>query len=248
MSLLRAERIKLFSTRTPWICTGLAIVASLAFTIALVGLNGEQADVTVGDTQGAGSLGRTVMLVFAVLAATSEFNWGTMRTTFQAVPKRAPALLAKVTVVGVWCGLVGLVVGFGSWGVGVLVKPEANLTLATAADWRSVAGEGVVFLLTGVLGVGVGMLLRSTAAALAVTLVWTQLVEGLTVLIPGIGHHLYVWMPMFAGQQFVGGSLVTNALSLGTLPLGPVGYVLYFAAICFVLFGAGLLLTQRRDA
>jgi ABC-2 type transport system permease protein len=130
----------------------------------------------------------------------------------------------------------------------VLVKPEANLTLATAADWRSVAGEGVVFLLTGVLGVGVGMLLRSTAAALAVTLVWTQLVEGLTVLIPGIGHHLYVWMPMFAGQQFVGGSLVTNALSLGTLPLGPVGYVLYFAAICFVLFGAGLLLTQRRDA
>jgi ABC-2 type transport system permease protein len=248
MSLLRAERIKLFSTRAPWLCTIIAIVASLGFAIALIGLNGEQADITVADTQGASQLGRTVMLVFAVLSATSEFNWGTMRTTFQAVPKRAPALLAKVTVVGIWCGLVGLVVGFGSWGVGVLVKPDANLSLTTTADWRSVTGQGLLFLLTGVLGVGVGMLLRSTAAAIAVTLVWTQLVEGLVVLIPGIGHHLYVWMPMFAGQQFVGGSLVTNALSLGTLPLGPVGYVAYFAAICVVLFGAGLLLTQRRDA
>ena len=40
MSLLTAERIKLFSTRSPWWCTALALVASLGFTTAVAGKSG----------------------------------------------------------------------------------------------------------------------------------------------------------------------------------------------------------------
>lgn len=247
MNLLRAERIKLLSTRTSWWCTAIAVFASLGFTIAILGLNGEQTDTTVGDTQTATSFGRTVILVLAVLSATSEFNWGTMRTTFQAVPTRTPALLAKAVVVAVWCGFAGLVIGFGSWGIGLLLKPDLNLALSTAADWRVVAGQGLTFGFTAVLGVGVGLLVRSTAAAITGVLIWTQAVEGLVVLIPKIGHHIYTWMPFFAAQQFAGGSLITSTFSLGSLPLSPVGYGAYFAAICVVIYAAGLLVTQRRD-
>jgi ABC-2 type transport system permease protein len=248
MSLLTAERIKLFSTRAPWWCTALAIVASLGFAVVFVIFGGDEIPVTVSNTQTASSFGLTVILVLAVLAAATEYNWGTIRTTYQAVPKRAPALLAKAVVVSLWCGLVGLVIGFGSWGLGVLLKPDADLALNSAADWRAVAGQGLVFLFTGVLGVGVGMLLRSTALALAVTLVWTQLVEGLVFLIPGVGRDIYEWLPFFSAGQFIGGGLTASALNLGELPLGPLGYGAYYASICVILFVIGVVMNQVRDA
>jgi ABC-2 type transport system permease protein len=248
MSLLKAERIKLFSTRSPWWCTGLAIVASLGFATVFVVLGGDEIQLTVSNTQVASSLGLTVMLVMAVLASATEFNWGTMRVTFQAVPRRAPALLAKAAVVGLWSGLAGLVIGFGSWGLAVLLKPGADLALSTGADWRAVAGQGLVFLLTGVLGVGVGLLLRSTGLALGVTLVWTQLVEGLVILIPGVGKDIYEFLPFFSASQFIGSSFTASALKLGDLPLSPLGYGAYYAAICLALFGIGVVVNQIRDA
>ena len=248
MSLLKAERIKLFSTRSPWWCTGLAIVASLAVATAFVALAGDTIPVTVETTQIASSLGLTVILVLAVLAATTEFTWGTMRVTFQAVPRRAPALLAKAVVVGLWCGLTGLVIGFGSWGIARLIRPEADLALNSGEDWRSVAGQGLVFLLTGVLGVGVGLLLRSTGLALAVALVWTQLIEGLVYWIPGVGKDIYEWMPFFSASQFIGSSFTASALKLEDLPLSPTGYGVYYAAISLALFGTGVVVNRLRDA
>ncbi|WP_158879553.1 hypothetical protein [Amycolatopsis anabasis] len=248
MSLLTAERIKLFSTRAPWWCTAIAIAASLGFTALFVGLSGEEVSMSVANTQVAASFGRTVILVLAVLAASTEFNWGTMRITFQAVPSRKPALLAKGVVVGAWSALVGLVVGFGAWLIGTLLAPDVDLALNSGADWRAVAGQAPLFLLTGLLGVGVGLLLRNTGFALAVVLVWTQLVEGLVLLIPGIGDDLYKWMPFFAAGQFTGSDFAMSAMKLGDLPMGPLGYGLYFAALCLALFAAGVLVTDRRDS
>ncbi|GAA4537908.1 hypothetical protein [Amycolatopsis samaneae] len=247
MNVLRAERIKLFSTRAPWWCTAIAVVAPLAFTAVFMGLAGSKVPVNVGNTQLASAQGRTVVLVLAVLAATSEINWGTLRLTFQAVPSRVPALLAKATVVGALSTAIGLVVGFGSWGVSLLVQPGADLALHTGADWRSVLGQSVTFLLTGILGVGVGLLLRNTGLALALVLVWTQLVEGLLALIPRVGPHIYPWMPFYAADQFAGGDLQRTMLRLSP-PMGPWGYLGYFAAISVVVFAAGVAVTRHRDA
>src|SRR5437763_1177284 len=147
-NLLRAERIKLFSTRAPWWCLAIALVAPLGFTALFFGLAGPEIPPTVGNTQLASGNGRTVLLVLAVLATASEFNWSTMRLTFQAVPSRVPALLAKVTIVGAVGAALGLVVGFGSWSLASLVQPDADLVLHSAADWRSVLGQSLVFLFT----------------------------------------------------------------------------------------------------
>lgn len=247
--LLRAERIKLFSTRAPWWCLAIALVAPLGFTALFFGLAGPEIPPTVGNTQIATGNGRTVLLVLAVLATASEFNWGTMRLTFQAVPSRVPALVAKVVIVGAVGTALGLVVGFGSWGLASLVQPDADLALHSAAAWRSVLGQSLVFLCTAVAGVGVALLLRSVAFALTVVLVWTQVLEGVLVFIPGIGKHLYQWMPFHAADQFVGaGGFGASTLGLPPAPLGPWGYLGYFAAICVALFVAGVLVTARRDA
>lgn len=247
MSALTAERIKLTSTRAPWICTGIAVVAAIGFAVAFLGLSGPEVQPSVANTQVTAAFGRTVILVMAVIAAAGEYNWGTMRLTFQAVPSRTPALLAKGLVIAVWGAIVGLVIGFGCWAVGVLLNPEADLALRTAADWRGVAGQGLVYAFTGLLGVGVGLLLRNAAAALAVALVWTQLFEGLLVLIPAVGPAIYKWMPFFAAQQFIGDDLTTSQLHIGNLPMNAVAYGGYFAVFCLAIFAAGVFSNQRKD-
>ncbi|MDQ7809970.1 hypothetical protein Q5425_40125 [Amycolatopsis sp. A133] len=248
-NLLRAERIKLFSTRAPWWCLAIALVAPLAFTALFFALAGPEIPPTVGNTQLASGNGRTVLLVLAVLATASEFNWGTMRLTFQAVPSRVPALLAKLAVVSAVGAVLGLVVGFGSWGLASLVQPDADLSLNTAEEWRSVLGQSLVFLFTAVAGVGVALLLRSVAFALTVVLVWTQVLEAVLVIIPGVGKQIYQWMPFHAADEFVGaGGFAAGPLGLPAAPLGPWGYLGYFAAITVALFVAGVLVTARRDA
>jgi len=248
-NLLRAERIKLFSTRAPLWCLAIALIAPLGFTVLFFALAGPEIPATVANTQLATGNGRTVLLVLAVLATASEFNWGTMRLTFQAVPSRVPALVAKVAIVSAVGAVLGLVVGFGSWGLASLVQPDADLSLHTAADWRSVLGQSLVFLLTAVAGVGVALLLRSVAFALTAVLVWTQLIEGLMVFIPGVGKHIYQWLPFHAADEFVGtAGFSTGPLQLPPPPLGPWGYLGYFAAISAALFVAGVLVTARRDA
>ncbi len=249
VNLLRAERIKLFSTRAPWWCLAIALVAPLGFTALFFALAGPEIPPTVGNTQLASGNGRTVLLVLAVLATASEFNWGTMRLTFQAVPSRVPALLAKAVIVAALGAVLGLVVGFGSWGLASLVQPDADLALHSATAWRSVLGQSLVFLFTAVAGVGVALLLRSVAFALTVVLVWTQVLEGVLVFIPGVGKHIYQWMPFHAADEFVGAAgFTTGTLQLPSAPLGPWGYLGYFAAITVALFVAGVLVTARRDA
>jgi ABC-2 type transport system permease protein len=164
------------------------------------------------------------------------------------VPKRAPALLAKAAVVGAWCALVGLVIGFASWAIAVAMKPDADLALNSAADWRAVAGQALVYLMTAAAGVGLGLLLRSTAFALGVALVWTQLLEGLVVLIPGLGDDIYQWMPFFAVDQFIGSEFARSALGLGDMPMSPLAYGGYFTAICLALLGLGILGATKKDA
>ena len=249
MNLLRAERIKLFSTRAPWWCLLIAIVAPLGFSALVFALAGPDLPATVGNTQLASSNGRSVLLVLAVLATASEFGYGTMRLTFQAVPSRVPALLAKVTVVGLTGAVLGLVVGFGSWTTARLARPDADLGLHTAADWRAVLGQGLVFLCTAIFGVGVALLLRNVALALTVVLVWVQLLEGLVLFIPGAGRTIYQWMPFHAANQFLGAAGLTGGpVRVPESPLGPWASLGYFAAICVALFVAGVLLTRRRDA
>jgi ABC-2 type transport system permease protein len=44
--------------------------------------------------------GVMVLMIMAALAITSEYRFGTIRTTFQAVPNRASVLIAKAGLIG----------------------------------------------------------------------------------------------------------------------------------------------------
>src|SRR3954462_9266710 len=124
MTLLAVERIKLFSTRSPWWCMALAIGLTVGMAALIAANTGDQLPMSVGLSQSFSNFGMIVIMVMAALAVPTEYRFGTIRATFLAVPGRTPALLAKTPVVALLAGVVGEVVAFGSWGISKLIKPS----------------------------------------------------------------------------------------------------------------------------
>jgi len=131
MSLVTVERIKLFSTRSPWWCMIIALILADGFiTLGFLFAPTEvKADFTPAATQGTYLFGMIVMMAMACLAITTEYRFGTIRTSFLSVPKRITVLLSKTLVDAVLSGLVGLVSAFVDWGLGYILVPDRT--------WRS---------------------------------------------------------------------------------------------------------------
>jgi len=246
MSLLNVERIKLTTTRSPWWCTAVAALISFGFALlfALTYRNGiprEAPDYSLSLIEsGTAGFGMFVIMIMAALSITTEYRFSIIRTTFQAAPRRWQVLCAKAA----FLGSVGLVLGeifaFGS----VLLAKGLNsmpLTFSSAADWRSVAGIGVVYALAAIVSVAVGALLRQSAGAIALVLLWPLLVENLVGIIPSVGHGIQKWMPFLNASNFLGQNLGANFLS-------PWASLLYFAVVVAAIFGFAVFMVERRDA
>lgn len=254
MTLLAVERIKLFTTRSPWWCTAIALFLTIGFTTLITAASDERTPPTVASTQFGANFGMIVVMVMAALAITTEYRFGTIRATFQAVPKRTSALLAKTTVVAILALIVGELAAFGSWGVANLLKPTYDLAINTSFEWRTVAGQGLVYAVAAVIAVAVGTLIRQSAGALSVLLIYVMLVENLVSLIPGVGENIQKWLPFTMAQGFLSGNPDVTARSVQDGPqpavsgLDPWGSLAYFAAFAAVLMIIALATANKRDA
>ncbi len=245
MTLLAVERIKLATTRSPW-WLALLTLAAAAGSAALSN------DRTVASTQGFYRFGLVIMMVIAALAVTTEYRFGTIRSTFLAMPDRTDVLVAKTAVVALVAGVVGELAAFSSWGLAVLLKPAADLRIDTAAEWRQVAGVGLVYLVAAVLAVAVATLVRQTAGAVVILLVYPLLVENLIPLIPTVGPNVQPWLPLTAANHFLTAGMSAPADGHGPpvldLPYGPWGSLGYCAGVALVLLAVAIRVAERRDA
>jgi ABC-2 type transport system permease protein len=256
MTLLAVERIKLFTTRSPWWCALITLAVTIGFAALIVGNSDDQEfAATVATTQFGYNFGMAVIMVLAALSVTTEYRFSTIRTTFQAVPHRGAALLAKTTVVALLALVIGEISAFGSWGVGTLLKPTADLALNSTADWINVAGVGVIYAFAAVIAVAVGILLRHSAGAIALLLIYALAVESLIQLIPSIGDDIYKWMPFNAAEKFLTGDGASNmgrnpgaGAPLSTSPLSPGWALAYFAGIALVTLAVAIGVAKKRDA
>jgi len=256
VTLLAVERIKLFSTRSPWWCilvTFVLGVGPIALIFGLTPNNPENnAELNTGTTVAFYGLAMMVILVMAIIAITNEYRFGTIRETFKAVPNRTAVLLSKATLVALVSGVAGEVTAFAAWGVAKLVRPSADIAIDTASEWRTVAGVGLVFALAALLAFAVGTLLRSTAAAVSIVLVWALLVENLVLLIPRAGDEIKTWMPFTAVDRFItagAGEAGGEGGGVGLqYPYGPWGGLGYFAAVAIGLLIVAVVVAERRDA
>jgi ABC-2 type transport system permease protein len=253
MTLLAVERIKLFTTRSPLWCTLVALAVTIGFAALLAGVDTES-PITIASTQFGYNFGLVVVMVMAALAITTEYRFSTIRATFQAIPNRNAVLVAKTSVVAAFAGVIGLVAAFGSVAISKLIQPSANLAINTAFEWRTVAGVAVVYAVAAVIAVSVGSMVRHSAGAISILLIYTQLVEGLVSLIPKVGDDIQKWMPFNNAHQFLTGNPdvtsrpVEEGPGMSNSPLSPGWALAYFAGIALVFLITALFMANKRDA
>ncbi|WP_019932389.1 ABC transporter permease [Nocardia sp. BMG111209] len=268
-SILTSERIKLTSTRSPLWCAVLMVVTALALT-ALFGLLANFAfrTYTTNATHGhinadppylhndAAALGimgappiipgfgYILVMIVAALAVTSEYRFGTIKATFLATPNRALVLTAKAAVVAIGAAVLSAVLTFVSFGILVaIVDPEPARFLGLGHDQRVFYGVPIFVALVVFLSVAVGTLLRQSAGALSLLIVWPLLVEPIIQAFGSWGREIEVFMPFENALRFLG-------FTGGDLPWHWNQWccLLYFAAFVAIVWAAAMYVVRRRDA
>lgn len=251
MSLITVERIKLFSTRSPYWCLGAIVAAAIAFGL-LIGLidSGREA-IPFFALRGV-ALGESVFMIMSALAITTEYRFSTLRSTFLAAPKRINVLLAKTLLLAVLGAVVGFVCALGAFFITKALAKEPPLPLVLDSDtWRQVGGYAALFAIASVIAVSVGTLVRQSAGAITLLLLWPLLVESLFTLIPTVGPKVGPWLPFAAGGRFVRPTInipgIGNAVPDNPGPT-PVQGLLVFLATAVVLWGIAAVVLKKRDA
>ncbi|MFC8179696.1 ABC transporter permease [Rhodococcus sp. NPDC057297] len=265
MGVLAAERIKITSTKSPWWCTiavivlGLGLAAVVGFTSKL-GLESYKDQVAQGDTpdydpylptvydavgSGVGGFGVMVLMILAALTVTSEYRFGVIRTTFQAMPNRASVLVAKAFLIGVLGLVLSFVLGLGAFYIAkVFAGAEAGELLSFDLDgtWRVIYGTAILAFLQIVVAVGIGALLRQSAGAIALLLLWPLVVENLFGLFGSFGRAVQPFLPWLNASHFLGSDGGVD------FHWGPWGSLVYFVVFTAIVFGAAVFVTDHRDA
>jgi ABC-2 type transport system permease protein len=257
--VIRSEWIKMRTLRSTWLTIGGILFALVAFGLLSALTASGQVEVTDGQG-GPPAFGGTdpvstvlsganfAVLVVAVLGAivgAREYSTGMIRTTLAAVPKRLPVLWGKLaTFVGVLAPvvLVGVLVSFFA---GMAILDSGGAATASWSDdgvARAVLGTAVYLVGLGVIGVAVGILLRSTAGAIGTVIGAVLFVPTLaSALLPDSWDGVLKYLPSNAGQAFTALTPSDSLLSSGA------GMAVFAGWVVLAIAGAALTL-NRRDA
>ncbi|MFD9338489.1 ABC transporter permease subunit [Streptomyces sp. NPDC060028] len=183
--LLASEWIKMRSLRsTPWTLAftalfviGSSAVASLA---DLDNLGRSRPDVPRApeflcfDAYPAAGYMTLMLLAGSIGAVTivSEYSSGLIRTTTVAVPARHSVVLAKAGVVAALWTIVGAIISLGAFLVSqaILNERHAGVSIAHPGVARAMVASALVAPVCALVGLGLGVLIRHTAAAIVATL------------------------------------------------------------------------------
>jgi len=182
--------------------------------------------------------------VLGVLVISSEYTTGMIRTTFGAVPRRSLVLFAKAVTFAVVAFVVATAACFAAFLIGqsILSAKHANVALSDPGVLRAVVGAGTYLTLVGLLGLGLGTLLRRTAGAIATLFGLVLVLPALTEALPSPWNtDVGKLLPINAGRALFAVRPSTDLLSPGQgllVLLVTVGVVLALATVALV----------RRDA
>ncbi|MEV1146700.1 ABC transporter permease [Micromonospora sp. NPDC049799] len=272
MNLVRSELLKIRTTSTWWILAliylplwGITLFFNYIQADALV--NGDLGEVPAdqADTIEAVSqpeslaanlftngqfFGLMMVMLLGIIVVTSEFFHQTVTTTFLTVPHRSAVMLAKLVAAA------GL--GLLFW----LVTTAANLLAGSAvlgavgldpsysgAVWEAVGLNGLAYLLWAILGVGLGVLIRSQIGATVTgILLYLGGSIGAVIVISVLAARFGDWIN---NLQLAVPSLASSLMVTGTddIPGNPPQWAGAAVLIGYALVAGvvGTLMVRRRD-
>jgi ABC-2 type transport system permease protein len=225
---------------------GIAALFPLLVIILYTSIASEPSANTLFGALGAASIITFMLLgVLGVTTITTEYGVNTIRPTFATTPRRGQVLAAKGVVVVAVALVVQLVTVVGGLEIAALIASSRDLDLGLGdLDGLVPAATGQVLFGPGValLGLGFGLVLRATAAGVALLILWPLVIESMIAgLLSTVGAGgASSWLPYQAGSTM---HVLAPEGDPGRLVGG-----LVFAAFLAVLLLLGTALVSRRDA
>jgi ABC-type transport system involved in multi-copper enzyme maturation permease subunit len=256
---LRSELTKFRSVRSTYWSLALIVVTGIAWSVAFCA--GEASrwphmsaaeragfDPTQSSIVGLALLGQLVIVVLGTLAITSEYSTGMIRTSLTVMPRRPVLCAAKAAVFTAIALVVAFLTSFAAFFIGqaLLSSTHVSATLSQPNVLRAVTCSALYVALCGLFSFALGMILRSTAGAMATAYGLLFLVPQLAKALPSTWYADVVrWLP--------GGDVVNAITSTQTSSLSPNmfpawGEFAVFGAYTVAVLVTGAVLFRRRDA
>jgi ABC-2 type transport system permease protein len=249
-SVTKAEWIKLRSVRVNVVGIPAAAVALVLLGVLFSALGGTEmgpggtATDSVSFAFGGMVLSQLIIGVLAALFVGSEYASGLIRTTFGAVARRTRVLRAKAIVFGgaAWLAMTIGALGAFFAGSAVYSGDLPSYSIDDPGVLRAVLSAGFYGGCVALIGIAVGFLARSTAAAIGVLLGLLMLAPLLVEILPGtVGDTLTKILPSNAGDAMMSVTSPDSRLSPW------LGFAVLVAWVVGLLAIAGVTL-RRRDA
>jgi ABC-2 type transport system permease protein len=243
-ALLRAELLKLRTTRTFIALTAVALGTSLLIT-ALVSLLTEPSEESVLIDVFTSDTSSLFILVLAVIGISGEWRHRTITSALLAAPDRLRFLAAKTVAFAAAGMVMSLLISTVVAIVGLTILSARDLPVPEAGELITQIGRNAIpAALLGAFGVGIGALVRNQAVAIVGVLVLSFLIEPTILgLAPDVGRF---------------GPFVALPVSASDIPPADAGFdeaeflapglaVLAMLAWIGAAFAAGAALLRSRD-
>jgi ABC-2 type transport system permease protein len=248
---LKAEWTKLRTLPSTWRTVAMATVISIALGAILCvsqvhawsTMTAQQRlifDPTACSLFGVVFVGAVLLAALGVRAVTAEYVTGMIRSTFTATPTRSLVLAAKAAVTAAFVFPVALLTSVVSFEVGqrIFAGKHLQVTLGHPGVLQAVVFGALAVSLISVIGVGLGGLIRHTAAA--TTALVLVIVGGVT-----LGQLLPAGL-----RQYVPGTALQAAVTVNHSAglLRPGTAVVVLAVYAAIALAAASIRMSHRDA
>jgi len=248
--LIHAEFVKVRTTQVWfWLLLATIVVSGLLVVAQVAPSDGIRHPDEVPDLFAAFAATPAYLLVFVlgVLGVTTEFRYQTITPTLLQTPSRWALVTAKMityAILGALYALVALVVE------AVVGVPWLSSKYSLHVHWgnsevqRAIWGTFAIIALFGIIGLGIGALLKNQVVAVVVGILFLAVLENVLVAIPVV-KHVFPYTPNGAVQAVLTthGSRTVNGIDL--LSAGGGIVVLLLWAFIPAILGAAV--TLNRD-
>jgi ABC-2 type transport system permease protein len=271
--ILNSEWIKLRTLRSTVWCYVIIVALTVLLGLLIAVAQRESATALTHDAQQAAWLqsatlginfSQLVVGVLGALVITGEYSTGMIRSTFAAVPARIPAILAKALVFGVSTFVISFV---GLLGAALVTAPILSGKGITAdfgdgAVWLALLGGAAYLALIGLIALGIGLVIRSSAGGIAAALGLVLVVPIIFQVLAGVTSAKWpsdvaAFLPSQAGGKlfaYPSGTVTTTlrgqaaAATSAGIDLSSWQALLVLAGWVLVVLVVGCVLLKRRDA
>ncbi len=168
---IRSEWIKLRTLRSTWVTAVITLFLTTGVGTLVTVITSNPKYFGSGSWKMAilgASFGQIVVAVLGALVITGEYSSGQIRSSLAAVPRRSRLFWAKALVMAVWSFALGAVSILLTWVLSTPLIGERATSLTNHEFLGYVWGTGLAYAGIGLMALGLGFLMRSTAGSITV--------------------------------------------------------------------------------